>query len=340
MTRVGAWMTRLFNVFRRGRQERELDAELRAHLGLHIDENLRAGMDPAEARRLAHARLGGVEQVKERFRETHPLRWLGTFWLDVKLGLRMLRKSWGLTLVGGLAMTTGIAITVGLFSVHQNLYATTVPLDDGDRVVALLTWDAASNRRRSPSVRDFERWRDELRSVEDIGAFRTVERTLGVADGPAESVSVAEMTASGFAVARVPPLLGRWLVVDDERHGVTPVMVVDHDAWRTRFASDPAVVGQRVRLGGTDHLVVGVMPEGFVFPVNHRFWTPLRTSPAADTRDEGPAVFAFGPTRDRRHAGGSRGRADDARAAPEHHGSGNRRASVSPRRTIRTRRRQ
>ncbi|MDP6582354.1 MAG: permease prefix domain 1-containing protein [Vicinamibacterales bacterium] len=78
-----AGMTRLLDVFRSKRQERELAAELQAHLELHIDENLRAGMHPAEARRVAHARLGGVEQVKERCRETNPLRRLGGFWLDV-----------------------------------------------------------------------------------------------------------------------------------------------------------------------------------------------------------------------------------------------------------------
>ena len=289
MNRVMTWMTLLVNLFRRGRQERELDAELRAHLALHIEENLRAGMHPAEARRVAHARLGGVEQVKERCREVRPLRWLSTSWLDVPLGLRMLRKSWGLTLVGGVAMTvvTGIALLLFISSLR------TLPLDEGDRVVRLQTWDAAAYRLRGTSLDNFERWRDSLGSLEDVGAYRTLERGLAIADGPAEPVSVAEMTASGFRLARVPPLLGRPLVAEDEREGALPVVVIGYDVWQSRFLADPAVVGQHVRLGGTDHTVVGVMPEDFGFPVNHRLWTPLRSNPSDDVRNPGPEVFIF-----------------------------------------------
>ena len=288
------WVRRLFNGFRTERLERELDAELRVHLQLDIDRNQRAGMPPAEARRAAFARLGGVEQVKERVREARPFRWLSTTWLDVKLGLRMLRKSWGLTLVGGLAMTVVIGIAAFTFSFIQTTFGSTVPLDEGDRVVALMAWDAQTQRRSSPSRFDFERWRDTLRSVEDVGAFQTIERTLVTADGPAdEPVSIAEMTASGFQLARVPPLLGRPLVEQDERDDATPVVVIGFDVWQSRFSADLAVVGRRLRLGGTVHTVVGVMPEGFAFPVSHDFWIPLRTDPSAYVRDEAPAVFVF-----------------------------------------------
>ncbi len=287
------WIRRLINMFRRERLERELVAELESHLGLETDRNLRAGMDPAEARRVAHARLGGVEQVKERWREGRPFRWLGGFGLDVKLGLRMLRKSWGLTLVGGLAMTVVIFVGAFVFSFLQTTYGSRVPLDEGDRIVALMTWDSVTNRRRPPSVPDFQRWRDALRSVEDVGAFQTVERSLVIADGSAEPVSIAEITAAGFVLARVPPLLGRPLVEEDERDGAAPVVVIGYDVWRSRFSSDPAVVGQRVSIGGTVHTVVGVMPDQFAFPVNHRFWTPLRADPSDDARDEGPEVFVF-----------------------------------------------
>ena len=191
-----AWIMRLVQALRGGRQEQELYAELQAHLALHIDENLRAGMSPAEARRVAHARLGGVEQVKERCREIRPFHWL-----DVKLGLRMLRKSWGLTLVGGLAMTLAIGVGTVVSAVYDLSFRGTLPLDDGDRVVALQTWDDRAHRRHDTSLRDYERWRDTLRSVEDVGTSHTIERTLVSANGPAEPVSIAEITASGFQLA-------------------------------------------------------------------------------------------------------------------------------------------
>jgi hypothetical protein len=86
------------------------------------------------------------------------------------------------------------------------------------------------------------------------------------------------ITASGFRVARVPPLIGRPLADDDERAGAADVIVIGADLWRTRFASDPAVVGRTVRLGDTAFTIVGVMPERFAFPVNHQLWIPLRES--------------------------------------------------------------
>ena len=289
----GAWIARLVNLVPGGRHERELDAELRAHVGLHVEENLRAGMHPAEARRVAHARLGGVEQVKERCREVRPFRWIGTTWLDLTLGLRMLRKYWGLTLVGGLAMTIAIGIGGGVFAIFHTVWGATLPLDDGNRVVAVQTWDAGARQGRGTALGDFERWRDDLRSLVDVGAFRTVERSLTDGDGPAETVSVAEMTASGFGLARVPPLLGRPLVEADARDGAAAVVVIGYETWQQRFLSDSGVVGRRIRLGTTDHTVVGVMPDDFAFPMNHSFWTPLRTDLATSLPDRGPGGVVF-----------------------------------------------
>jgi predicted permease len=278
---------------RPGALDRELDQELAAHLALAEADKVRRGMTREQARRAARVELGGLTQVREASREARGLPWLGTCWLDVKLGVRMLRKSWGLTLVGGLAMTVVIAIVAGVFSVFHTIFGSALPLDEGDRVVILTTWDSAASLRRGPALPDFERWRDTLRSVDDVGAFRTVERRLVTMEGTAASVSVAEMTASGFRLARVSPLLGRVLVEEDERDGAAPVVVISHEAWRTRFASDPTAVGQPVRLDGEVHTVVGVMPKEFAFPVNHGFWTPLR-SEGSDQLPAPPeaAVFA------------------------------------------------
>jgi putative ABC transport system permease protein len=154
---------------------------------------------------------------------------------------------------------------------------TAPPLDEGDRVVALQNWDAEAHRRRDVSRRDIERWSATLQSVENLGGFQTVERRLTVERRPAEWVRVAEITASGFRLARVAPLLGRWIDQSDEHPGSAPVVVIGYDVWQTRFASDHTVIGRPVRLGEMLHTVVGVMPEGFAFPVNHRYWVPLRS---------------------------------------------------------------
>lgn len=214
--------------------------------------------------------------------------------LDVRLGLRLMRKSWGLTLVGGVAMALTIGLGAAIFTLWSTATTTTLPLPDGDRIVAMQTSDAATQRiHRDSSLSDFRRWRELLRSVTDVSAMRGVERTLITAGGAAGPVTVAEMTASAFRLARVQPVLGRALVDDDERGGAN-VVVIGFDLWQTGFASDPAVVGRRLQLDDVSYTVVGVMPKEFAFPISHRIWIPLRTNPSDYARgDAPPVVFVF-----------------------------------------------
>ena len=272
---------RIRGFLRPGDVESDFDQEMAAHLQMAEEDGLRRGLTVEEARRAARVQLGGITQLRESWRAAWGLPWLDGFALDARLGLRMLRRSWGLTLAGGLAMTIVITIAAVVFVfLDEFMGRTAPPLDEGERVVALQSWDVEAHRRRDMSRRDLVRWGATLQSVEDLGGFQTIERRLMVESRPAEWVRVAEITASGFRLARVPPLLGRWIAEADEHVAAAPVVVIGYDVWRSRFASDPAVIGQTVRLGEVFHTVVGVMPEGFAFPVNHRYWIPLRSDPS------------------------------------------------------------
>jgi putative ABC transport system permease protein len=218
----------------------------------------------------------------------------GISWLDVKLGARMLIKHPGLTLVGGLGMAVAIAIGAGAFAFFYSFLYPRLSLDEGDRIVAVENWDVRRNNESRRSLHDFAVWREELRTVRDVSAFRNVWRNVVAPDGTVEPVRLAELTASSFRVARVAPRLGRPLVEDDEQPGAPPVVVIGHDVWRTRFGADSGAIGQPLRLGNVVHTVVGVMPEGFAFPVNHSYWLPLRLTPADFPRGEGPELYVFG----------------------------------------------
>lgn len=275
--RLREWLLRLLGTFRNRPDESELRGELALHLEFEEQRLRNRGYSAAEASRLARARLGHPEKVIERMRDQLSIPWFGVFTLDVKLGLRMLRKYLGLTLIGGLAMSVGFGIVIAVFMYFDIVvWSDSVPLDDGDRVVAVQVWDAENSRRSEISIDDFERWRAELRSVEDIGAFRTVEHDIVHADGQAEPVSVAEISAAGFRVARVAPVLGRTLLYEDEQAGAEPVVVIGYDEWQSRFNGDPGILGRSIRLDERIHTIVGVMPEDFGFPINHRFWIPLQ----------------------------------------------------------------
>ncbi|MCH9648778.1 MAG: ABC transporter permease [Deltaproteobacteria bacterium] len=294
-------LARIAGFLHLGKQDREFHLELEAHLAMAEEEKVRQGMTPEQARRSARLDLGGLTQLQEAGREARGLPWLDTFWLDIKLGIRKLRQSWGLTLVGGLAMTIAIAIGVVVFMVFELAYGGSLPLDEGDRIVAIQTWNERAQRLHDTALQDLERWRTTVQSLQDIGAFHTIERNLVIGNGPfssvsrsrlAEPVSLAQMTASGFRLARTSPLLGRTLSATDEIPGAAPVVVLGYDVWQSRFSADPKVLGQIIHFGGAPHTVVGVMPEGFAFPVNHRFWIPLRTDRGTLAGPQELAVFA------------------------------------------------
>jgi hypothetical protein len=168
------------------------------------------------------------------------------------------------------------------------------PLEEGDRIVAIQIWDRDAGRRRDTAWQDIARWRASLQSVDDVGAFQTIRRNVIAADGSVELVAVAEISAAGFRVAKVSPLIGRGIVDADLAPGAAPVIVIGHDVWQRRLAGARDVIGRELRLGETVHTVVGVMPEGFQFPFNFRYWVPLRPGADETLRTTGPEGVVFG----------------------------------------------
>ena len=271
------WSLRFWGVISGRRADDDIRLELAAHIELAEEDLRRKGYSPQDAARLARVRFGNSTPAMESVREQRGIPHLSTFFIDVKLGLRMLRKYWALSLIGGMAMAMAITMGASVFELLHVVRGTTIPLEEGDRVVVIQPFDTKTQQESNSSLEDFERWSSELRSVEDAGAFRTTQRDLATINGPSAPVPVAEMSASGFETARVAPLLGRALLAGDEIAGAPPVVVIGYDAWQSTFAGDPAVIGQEVQLDSVFHTIVGVMPEDFAFPVNHQYWTSLGT---------------------------------------------------------------
>jgi predicted permease len=219
---------------------------------------------------------------------------VGLSWLDFKLGFRMLVRYPMLTVVGSLAMAFAIAVGAGTFEVIMQMTNPSLPLPDADRIVGLNYWDRTEPGVRAPSSYDALAWREGLRTVEDIGAFRPVQRNLIVDGQVGEPVHAAEISAAAFRVAGVPALMGRVLLDADESPGSPAVVVLGNRLWKTRFGADPAVIGRVVRLGATQATVVGVMPEGFAFPVHQSLWTPLGVSDFAQEPGRGRELRVFG----------------------------------------------
>jgi putative ABC transport system permease protein len=214
--------------------------------------------------------------------------------MDLMLAARMLVRHPALSAIAVFGITVAIALAATMFTiVGEQLNPPDLPLPQGDRVVALLKWDVARNQPAPIEVQELLTWREELSALRDVGGFRTVTKNLIVPPASPEPIDVAEMSAAGFEVAGISPLIGRVIRADDERAGADPVVVIGYAEWRSRFGANPAVLNTRVQLGGTHHTVVGVMPEGFAFPINHSYWIPLRLDSSSDPLGRPPlSVFA------------------------------------------------
>jgi putative ABC transport system permease protein len=300
---------RLRLLFGRGAAEARMTKEIGFHIDMETERLVREQrLDPVEARRRALVAFGGVERHKEALRDGRGRAWFDAFSLDLKLGVRMLVKYPGLTVIGGLAMAFAICAGTVIFQVLALLSFPTLPLPAGDRLVEIRNRDVAASDDEPRALYDFGVWRGTLRSVTDLGAWRDVTRNLivaadgGVPGAPtvragvqdARPVTVAEISASGFRVAGAAPLMGRVLVEADEQTAAPSVAVIGYEVWRTRFGSDPNVLGRSVQLGNEHVTVVGVMREGFEFPVAHDVWMPLRAALLNQAPRSGPDVTVFG----------------------------------------------
>jgi putative ABC transport system permease protein len=225
-------------------------------------------------------------------------RWLDDSRMDFKLGARMLAKYPALSLIGGAGLAVGVAIGAGFFAFLYSFLYATLPVEGGERIVALENWDIDANTEMRRSMHDLAIWQREMKTVGEIGAFRTIARNVTFAGGSAEAVQVAQITAVGFNISRVTPVIGRAIVAADESAAASPIVVIGHNVWQSRFGGDASVLGRELRLGSVVHTIVGVMPEGYGFPVSHSYWIPLSADAATFGPREGPDIFIFGRLRD------------------------------------------
>jgi predicted permease len=270
--------------------ERDMRDELSFHIEMEAARLTAQGLDPGEARRQAAIRFGGVEAVKEGGREARGFRWVDAVSLDMRLGVRMLIKYRGLTAIGGFAMAVAIAIGATGFEVFGEVLTPSLPFAHGDRIVGMeIGWRTDPVRTRDLYV-DLVAGRAQLAGVEELGTWGTVRRNLVSRYGTPEPVRLAQMSASGFRLAGVPPLRGRYLLPSDEEPDANPVVVLGYREWQTRFAGDASVVGEVITLGAEPFAVVGIMPDGFAFPFDHQYWIPMKVRSGTAL----PAYHLFG----------------------------------------------
>ncbi len=252
---------RLRALFRRAQQDRELDAEMSAHLELAIEENLERGLSPAEARRQALVRFGGSQQAKETHREARGLPLVESLLQDLRFAFRMLRKSPGFTAVAVVTLALGIGANTALFSVINGVLLNPLPFPNAGRIVSMFQ-DKPNFPKGSISYPNFLDWRQDNRSFQAIAAYRWADGTIrGV--GEPEAVPAQRVSATFFAILGVQPNLGRNFSDDEDRRGANATVILSEGLWRRKFGSDPNILGKSINVGGAVRTVIGVMPSSF-----------------------------------------------------------------------------
>lgn len=264
MTGLRSIVSRLKAMFSRQELDERIDEELRFHIEMQTEENMRRGMPEEEARRQALIETGGTEQVKEMHRAARGLPILEALLQDVRFALRSLRKNTGVTASALITLTLGVGMGSAIFSVVNAVLIRPLPYEVPDRLVIVERLKGERVSYTMPIAEFFELERS-IQSFEAVGAFEDGWAPVITSLDPPERVVIQPCGPGFLSVLGVQPLLGRTFSPEEERQG-EPVLILQHEIWRRRFNRDRNIIGKAIRLSsGPPRTVIGVMPPDFLF---------------------------------------------------------------------------
>jgi predicted permease len=281
MRRLRAWFLRLGSALNRSSREQEFARELEANLQLHIDDNIRAGMTPDEARRAALIKFGSIDGTKEAVRDRRGIPVLETLARDVRYSLRVFLQHKGWSAVAVFSLALGIGANTAIFNAVNSLLLKQLPVSDPDRLVRL-RWtgenDLATNLgdygylgtdeagraiHGSFSSAAFEAFRQVNQTMDGMLAFSPMGNLNVIVDGRAETARALVVSGDYFRVLGVRPALGRTIMPEDDNASAAPVAMISYPYWMSRFGGDPGIVSKTATVTGTPATIVGVTPADF-----------------------------------------------------------------------------
>jgi predicted permease len=294
MRKLRALWVRLRGLFGGERAEAEISGELESHLAMHIEDNLRAGMTPEEARRQAAIRLGGIEQTRQVLRERRTLPWMEALGQDVRFALRQLRKSPGYALTAVLTLALGVGANSAVFTVINDAMLRSLPVERPDQLVTIGYLSPKAGRVSIQLWPVMQELNQHLRGISGIAGWSGSMVTFPDDQNTLRSIAANLVTGNALSMLGVRPVLGRLLIPSDDVPG-GPVggwpVVLDYGFWLANFHGDPGIVGHHLLVSGQPATIVGVLPPDFhglfvgqpqklYLPLH--FLSVLATTPAQD----------------------------------------------------------
>jgi macrolide transport system ATP-binding/permease protein len=272
------FLERLAGLFRGRRLEEDLAAEVRSHLELAVETNLRRGMSAEKARSEARRSFGGLEQTKELYREQRGLPMIESTLQDLRFGLRMLGRSPGFSILAILCLTLGIGANAAVFSWVEGILFRPYPaVRHQERLLALAGTERGETGATALSWPDFVDFERSSTLFDTFFVSKITGTTLSIGDRAERTVG-SIVSANYFDAIGIRPILGRGFEPgEDSGRNAHPVTVISYQLWQGRFKGDPQIVGKTQRLNGVVHTIVGVAPEGFYGTFvgwGMQFWVP------------------------------------------------------------------
>ncbi len=283
--RAVAFVVRLRALFSRRRLEREADQEIEAHLDLLTARYIRAGMSPADARRTARAKFGGVTQIKESLREQAGFAMIESIVHDVRYAVRGLFRARGFATVSVLTLALGLGASTTFFTIASGWALRSLPFDDPDALVVLSESRPGLGRTREfVSAGSFQDWRRDGRLFEGVAVYSQARFNVNFGRGRPARLQGARVSAELFPLLGIDPVRGRHFLPEEDRPAARRVALVSHGLWQRRFDADPGVLGRTIDLDDEPYEIIGVLPEDCRFPHFQSIWTPLRLNPTDEDR--------------------------------------------------------
>jgi predicted permease len=268
-------LRRISNLFSRPKLGQEIDAELRSHIEMRMEDNIAAGMSPGEARHDALHRFGNPTSVNEQVTAADASLGLENVAFDIRYGLRQLRRSPGFALTAILTLALGVGANLVVFGVLNALLLRPLNVAGAERLVQIVQKPQGYNSQSYPDYLDY---RTRNTTFSDMAAYKLTMAGMSIA-GTAEKCWNYEVSGNYFDMLGIQPQVGR-LFHDRDEHGPNsaPLIVLSDTFWRTRFHADPLVIGTTVDLNKHPFTIIGVAPKSFhgtelfFWP---DFWIPL-----------------------------------------------------------------
>ncbi len=259
--------------------EQDMDQELRFHLEMEIEGNVRRGMSLPEARREALVRFGGVEKFKEECRDVRGAPLAESVLQDVRYGARILFRNPGFTVVAVLTLGLGIGANTAIFSVIYGVLMKPLPYTDGNQLVIVQQQAPLANVNNVPfSVKEVQDYREQNQTLDAVVEHHTMSFTLLGGQEP-QRVQTGVVSANFFDVLGVKPLLGRTFVEGDDEHGSDAVIVLSYQYWRQSNGGDPGIIGRSFQMNNRPHTVIGVLPPIPQYPNEQDVYMPTSHCP-------------------------------------------------------------